>query len=212
MRFFLGLDQVPVETTEVIPDMVAADPEAFERIGEEISEQLDFTPSRVVRRITIRRKARRDLPPMALPCSRTASNQTVFPLENDGGSSAVKLVLWKVSLLLCVVTRKSNAPSVAMADDGRGVGTAPAGSISLVFMGIGSCGVHFVWYGDDWRHPRISGILMESRHSVADGESVTGQRLDPGNPVAGVPGQVFVHSSHVCQIGATDQGHFIGWE
>jgi hypothetical protein len=50
---------------------------------------------------------------------------------------------------------------------------------------------------------------MESRHSVADGEGVTGQRLDPGNPVAGVPGQVFVHSSQLCQIGESDQGHFV---
>jgi len=27
-----------------------------------------------------------------------------------------------------------------------------------------------------------------------------------GNPVAGFAGQVFVHPSHVCQIGASDQG------
>lgn len=38
-------------------------------------------------------------------------------------------------------------------------------------MGIGSVGVHFVLLGDVRRYLRISGILMESRHSVADGKS-----------------------------------------
>jgi transposase len=66
-----GLDQLPVETEEVIPDLVAADPDAFERIGEEVSEQLDFIPAKVIRRITVRpkfrRKAQRNLPPIVAP-------------------------------------------------------------------------------------------------------------------------------------------------
>jgi len=66
-----GLDQLPVETEEVIPDLVAADPDGFERIGEEVSEQLDFIPAKVLRRITVRpkfrRKAQRNLPPIVAP-------------------------------------------------------------------------------------------------------------------------------------------------
>lgn len=66
-----GLDQLPVETEEIIPDLVTADPEAFERIGEEITEQLDFIPARFVRRLTVRpkyrRKTQRHLPPIVAP-------------------------------------------------------------------------------------------------------------------------------------------------
>jgi hypothetical protein len=68
---------------------------------------------------------------------------------------------------------KIAAPAAQIANDGRGAGTAPAGSCSLVFIGIGSFGVHIVLHGDVRRHPRISGILMESRHSVADGDDAT---------------------------------------
>ena len=67
------------------------------------------------------------------------------------------------------------------------------------------CFLHVV-HGDDLRHTRISGILMESRHSVADGNDATHRSRHPGNPVAGVAGQVFVHPSHLCQIGESDQG------
>jgi hypothetical protein len=94
---------------------------------------------------------------------------------------------------------------------GRGVGTAPADSFSLVFMGIGSFGVHFVLHGDVQRHPRISGILMESRHSVADGDEPTKRRLHPGIPVASLVRQVLIHTSHVCQTGTTDQDHLACW-
>lgn len=51
--------------------MVAADPEAFERIGEEISEQLDYIPAKAIRRVIVRpkfrRKAQRHLPPIVAP-------------------------------------------------------------------------------------------------------------------------------------------------
>lgn len=60
-------------------------------------------------------------------------------------------------------------------------------------------------HGDVLRHTRISGILMESRHSVADGDDATNRRRHPGNPVAGVTGLVLIHSSQVRQIGTTDQ-------
>lgn len=66
-----GLDELPVESEEIIPDLVAADPEAFERIGEETTEQLDYLPARFVRRLTVRpkyrRKTERHLPPVLAP-------------------------------------------------------------------------------------------------------------------------------------------------
>jgi hypothetical protein len=42
-------------------------------------------------------------PPMALPCSRSTSIQSVFSSENDEFSSAVKPFLWEVSRLLCIM-------------------------------------------------------------------------------------------------------------
>ena len=70
-----GLDQLPVETTEVIPDLVAADPEAFERIGEEVTELLDITPARFFKRHIVRpkfrRKTQRQLPPIVAPAPTT---------------------------------------------------------------------------------------------------------------------------------------------
>lgn len=66
-----GLDDLPVESEEIVPDLVAADPEAFERIGEETTEQLDYRPARFVRRVTVRpkyrRKTQRHLPPVVAP-------------------------------------------------------------------------------------------------------------------------------------------------
>jgi len=66
-----GLDELPVQSEEIIPDLVASDPEAFERIGEETAEQLDYLPPRFIRRVTVRpkyrRKTQRHLPPVVAP-------------------------------------------------------------------------------------------------------------------------------------------------
>jgi len=66
-----GLDQLPVETEEIIPDLVAAEPEAYERIGQETTEQLDYIPARFIRRLIVRpkfrRKTQRHLPPVLAP-------------------------------------------------------------------------------------------------------------------------------------------------
>jgi transposase len=70
-----GLDRLPVETTEVIPDLVAADPDAFERCGEEVTELLDITPAKFFKRrivrIKFRRKLQRHLPPIVAPAPAT---------------------------------------------------------------------------------------------------------------------------------------------
>jgi transposase len=70
-----GLDNLPAETTEIIPDLVAADPEAFERIGEEVTELLDITPAKFFKRrivrVKFRRKVQRHLPPIVAPAPAT---------------------------------------------------------------------------------------------------------------------------------------------
>lgn len=70
-----GLDQLPVETTEIIPDLVVADPDAFERCGEEVTELLDITPAKFFKRrivrIKFRRKVQRHLPPIVAPAPAT---------------------------------------------------------------------------------------------------------------------------------------------
>lgn len=70
-----GLDNLPVKTTEIIPDLVAADPEAFERCGEEVTELLDITPARFFKRrivrVKFRRKSPRHLPPIVAPAPTT---------------------------------------------------------------------------------------------------------------------------------------------
>ena len=50
-----GLEDLMVETTEIIPDCVKADPDAFERCeGGEVTEVLDITPAKLFRRRILR--------------------------------------------------------------------------------------------------------------------------------------------------------------
>jgi transposase len=67
-----GLEDLAVETTEIIPDCVQADPDAFERCeGGEVTELLDITPAKLFRRRILRpkfrRKHQRELPPVVAP-------------------------------------------------------------------------------------------------------------------------------------------------
>lgn len=70
-----GLDKLPVETTEIIPEFVAADPDSFERCGEEVTELLDIIPARYLKRRVVRmrfrHKTRRELPPVVAPAPAT---------------------------------------------------------------------------------------------------------------------------------------------
>lgn len=64
-------EHLPVREIILDPDMVKACPEDWIRIGEEVSEQLDYTPASFVRLRLVRpkyvRKERRDLPPVIAP-------------------------------------------------------------------------------------------------------------------------------------------------
>lgn len=70
-----GLDKLPVEIIEMIPDFVRNSPDEFERCGEQVTEQLDVVPARYVRkrfvRPVFRRKTARHLPPVVAPAPPT---------------------------------------------------------------------------------------------------------------------------------------------
>lgn len=61
-------EDLPVEEVVIEPEEVLADPEAFKRIGEEVTEELDVVPTKFFKRRTVRpkyaRKADRSLPPV----------------------------------------------------------------------------------------------------------------------------------------------------
>lgn len=60
-----GLDKLPVESTEIIPDLVRDNPEDYERIGEKVTDQLDVVPAKYFIKRTVRpvfrRKSDREL-------------------------------------------------------------------------------------------------------------------------------------------------------
>ncbi|MEE9367251.1 MAG: transposase [Pontiella sp.] len=62
---------LPVEEVVIEPAEVLAEPEAFKRIGEEVTEELDVVPTKFFKRRTVRPKyvriADRSLPPMVAP-------------------------------------------------------------------------------------------------------------------------------------------------
>ena len=65
-------ENLPVVEEVIDPDPVKAAPQSWRCTGREVSEQLDFEPSRFLRRRTIRRKyvhrIDTDLAPMIAPC------------------------------------------------------------------------------------------------------------------------------------------------
>ena len=64
-------DDLPVEEVVIEPAEVLAKPEAYKRIGEEVTEELDILPMRAIKRRTIRPKYvlidNRDLAPVVAP-------------------------------------------------------------------------------------------------------------------------------------------------
>ena len=60
-RRFIFPDELEEQTETLIPDEVLANPEAYRKVGEEVSEQLEIIPMRFIRKRTIRpRFVRRD--------------------------------------------------------------------------------------------------------------------------------------------------------
>jgi transposase len=67
-----SFEKLPVhETVEIIPDEVKADPELYERIGEERTFEVDLIPPKLVKRVIVRPKYRHRLdrtrPPLVAP-------------------------------------------------------------------------------------------------------------------------------------------------
>jgi transposase len=79
------------ETVEIIPAEVQADPEAYERIGEERSFEVDILPPKLVKREIIRPKyqyrANRSCPPVVAPAAARAM---------AGGYASAGLMAWVV--------------------------------------------------------------------------------------------------------------------
>tara|TARA_R110002167_G_C12663574_1_gene650147 strand:+ start:412 stop:1980 length:1569 start_codon:yes stop_codon:yes gene_type:complete len=82
-------EELETITEEIVPTEVQAEPEAFERIGEEVTEELDVLPMKVVRRRIVRpkfkRKAQLDavpftaaLPPRVIPGGIPAAGLIAF--------------------------------------------------------------------------------------------------------------------------------------
>lgn len=60
-------DHLPVEREEIVPPQVQLNPEAFRRMGEEVTERLDFKPAEFVRKQVVRVKFVRIDNPVAPP-------------------------------------------------------------------------------------------------------------------------------------------------
>jgi transposase len=60
-------DNLETITQEIIPPEVQAEPEAYERIGEEVTEELDIQPMRVIKRRIVRPKYKRKAQVDAVP-------------------------------------------------------------------------------------------------------------------------------------------------
>jgi transposase len=60
-------EELETVTEEIIPEEVRAEPEAFERIGEEVTEEVDVLPMKVIRRRIVRPKFKRKATPDAVP-------------------------------------------------------------------------------------------------------------------------------------------------
>ena len=78
-------------TEEIVPDEVRAEPEAYERIGEEVTEEIDVRPMKVIRRRIVRPKFKRKgnadavpfvapLPPRVVPGGLPAAGLIAFLL------------------------------------------------------------------------------------------------------------------------------------
>ena len=59
-------EELETVTEEIVPEEVQAEPEAYERIGEEVTEEVDVLPMKVIRRRIVRPKFKRKATPGAV--------------------------------------------------------------------------------------------------------------------------------------------------
>lgn len=97
-------EELETITEEIIPEEVQAEPEAFERIGEEMTEELDVLPMKVIRRRIVRPKSKRKsqaetvivtaaLPPRVVPGGLPAAGLIAYLLV---GKYVVHLPLYRL--------------------------------------------------------------------------------------------------------------------
>ena len=78
-------------TEEIVPEEVQAEPEAYERIGEEVTEELDVLPMKVIRRRIVRPKFKRKAQVEAVPFTAALPARVV-----PGGLPAAGLIAFLI--------------------------------------------------------------------------------------------------------------------
>jgi len=79
---------------EIVPEEVKADPEAYERIGEETTRELDVIPMKFVQRVTVRPKFKRKGQPGAAPFCAPLPPRLV-PGGIPAAGLVAQIIVWK---------------------------------------------------------------------------------------------------------------------
>ena len=92
-----GFEHLPVkETIELVPDEVKADPDLYERIGEETTFEVDITQPQLYKRVIVRPKYRHRLDRSRPPVVASALQRLMM-----GGYASAGLVSWVVISKYC---------------------------------------------------------------------------------------------------------------
>src|SRR5690606_28925125 len=79
---------------EIVPEEVRQDPQAFERVGEEVTEEIDVVPTKFVRRLIVRPKFKRKGDLDAVPFL-AALPPRVVPGGIPAAGLVAQLIVWK---------------------------------------------------------------------------------------------------------------------
>ena len=87
-------EDIETVTVEIVPEEVKADPEAYERIGEETTKELDVVPMKFVQRVTVRpkfvKKADADAIPLIAPLP-----PRLIPGGSPAAGLVAQIIAWK---------------------------------------------------------------------------------------------------------------------
>jgi transposase len=87
-------EDVETITEEIVPEEVAEDPEAFERIGDVTTRELDVVPMKFVMRVTVRPKFKRKADPDAVPFAAPLPPRLV-PGGIPAAGLVAQIIVWK---------------------------------------------------------------------------------------------------------------------